>query len=74
MSIMGGLWLRSDVICKLLEIKRLRVGKFFLDKFFSLRNMLFFFLICRWEYYDINIFKNIFLLSKDWLFFFVCVF
>ena len=74
MSIMGGLWSRSDVTCKLLEIKRSRAGKFLLDKSSSLRNMLLFFLTCRWEHHDINIFKNISLLSKDWPPFFVRVF
>lgn len=74
MSIMGGLWSRSDVTCKLLKIKRSRAGKFLLDKSSSLRNMLLFFLTCRWQHHDINIFKNISLLSKDWPPFFVRVF
>lgn len=71
---MGGLWSRSDVTCKLLEIKRSRASKFLLDKSSSLRNMLIFSLTCRWEHHDRNIFKNISLLSKDWPPFFVRVF
>lgn len=68
MSIMGGLWSRSDVTCKFLEIKRSRAGQFLLDKSSSLGNMLLFFLTCRWEHHDINIFKNISLFIKDCFF------